>query len=145
MSHIVSSVIKNECVSFIKFLLPELFCCFFQHSDTESAGRRGGLAAKKMTYETTYLNLQKKPTPFTKILQQYLVCFQSDPLQLVGPIFIGQNQLGFWRDWGSDSAQLQREVLGDQMIVVKNNDDVDFKFWKEINITTRTEAPWDYS
>ena len=31
---------------------------------------------------------------------------------------------------GSNSAQLQREVLCDQVIVMKHDDDVDFKFYK---------------
>lgn len=103
MSHIVSSVIENGCVSFIKFQLPEVCCCFFSIL-TQSLGRREegeGVSCNKMTYR--FIELTKKPPTFTKILQQYLVGFQSDfvPLQLVGPVsFVSTS-------WASNETEVQ--------------------------------------
>lgn len=41
MSHIVSSVIDDERVGFIKFLLPEVFCCFFSIVTQSLVGGEG--------------------------------------------------------------------------------------------------------
>lgn len=40
-----------------------------------------------------------------------------------GPVLSGSD--------GSQSAQLQREVLRYQVVIMKDNDNVDFKLWRE--------------
>lgn len=66
-----------------------------------------------------------------KYVQLPNILCSSNYLNAVGISWIIDRSIGRSGWMWSDSAELQREVLGDQVIVLQDDHDVDFKLWEK--------------
>lgn len=92
-----------------------------------------GLRATAALFSKSVKIYSRKETAQGRIIMSFLVwrtvlcCREHQGLQKACSELISELM---WPQ-GSDSAQLQRKVLCDQMIVVKHDDNVDFKLYKD--------------